>query len=169
MKIKALSLWQPWASLIAVGAKKYETRSWRTSYHGPILICASQRHPTIKEAVELYRHFNCEKVYEVIVKQLYPDAEDPYFPIMRLYEQIPFGEAVAIAYHSVCIPTATMRWPWSWTDEMKQREIAFGDFSDGRYAWKLENVRPIVPFPVKGKQGLFEVELPENIIRELSI
>jgi hypothetical protein len=27
--MKAITLWQPWASLIAIGAKKYETRSWR--------------------------------------------------------------------------------------------------------------------------------------------
>lgn len=40
----------------------------------------------------------------------------------------------------------------------------FGDFSPGRYAWKLENVRTIEPFPVKGCQGLFEVEVPEGLI-----
>ena len=42
MKIKAISLWQPWANLIAVGAKKYETRSWKTNYRGALLICASR-------------------------------------------------------------------------------------------------------------------------------
>lgn len=30
--MKAISLWQPWASLMAVGAKRYETRSWGTLY-----------------------------------------------------------------------------------------------------------------------------------------
>src|SRR3972149_12240119 len=40
--MKAISLWQPWASLIAVGAKKYETRSWDTPYRGPLVICASK-------------------------------------------------------------------------------------------------------------------------------
>lgn len=43
MKIKALSLWQPWASLIAIGAKKIETRGWSTKYRGPLVICSAKR------------------------------------------------------------------------------------------------------------------------------
>ena len=34
--MKAPSLWQPWASAIAVGAKRVETRSWPTNYRGPL-------------------------------------------------------------------------------------------------------------------------------------
>ena len=40
--VPALSLWEPWASLMAVGAKTIETRSWATRYRGPLLICASK-------------------------------------------------------------------------------------------------------------------------------
>lgn len=36
--MKVLSVLQPWASLIAIGAKRYETRSWRTDHRGPIAI-----------------------------------------------------------------------------------------------------------------------------------
>uniref|UniRef100_A0A6M3J354 ASCH domain-containing protein n=1 Tax=viral metagenome TaxID=1070528 RepID=A0A6M3J354_9ZZZZ len=36
--MKAISLWQPWASAMALGWKKIETRSWGTSYRGPPLI-----------------------------------------------------------------------------------------------------------------------------------
>lgn len=32
----------------------------------------------------------------------------------------------------------------------------------GRYAWILEDVEPISPFPVRGRQGLFDVELPSE-------
>jgi len=42
MIIKALSLKQPWASLVAEGHKSIETRRWRTYYRGPLLICASK-------------------------------------------------------------------------------------------------------------------------------
>jgi hypothetical protein len=42
MIIKALSLKQPYANLIAEGKKTIETRSWTTRYRGDILICASQ-------------------------------------------------------------------------------------------------------------------------------
>lgn len=41
--MKALSLWQPWASLIADGRKKVETRSWNMLYRGPLAIHASKR------------------------------------------------------------------------------------------------------------------------------
>ena len=45
--MKALTLWQPWASLIAVGAKTIETRSWSTAYRGPLLIHAAKRRPDV--------------------------------------------------------------------------------------------------------------------------
>jgi hypothetical protein len=41
--VKALSVRQPWAYLIATGKKTVECRSWRTDYRGPLLICASGR------------------------------------------------------------------------------------------------------------------------------
>lgn len=41
--MKALSLWQPWASLYVLGVKALETRSWPTSYRGPLLVHAAQR------------------------------------------------------------------------------------------------------------------------------
>ena len=44
-EIKAISLWQPWASLIALGGKKIETRSWPTKYRGPLAIHASKNQP----------------------------------------------------------------------------------------------------------------------------
>ena len=41
--MKALSLWQPWASLVALRVKTIETRSWSTSYRGPLAIHAAKR------------------------------------------------------------------------------------------------------------------------------
>lgn len=43
--MKAISLWQPWASLVADGRKRFETRSWATAYRGPLLICSTRDHP----------------------------------------------------------------------------------------------------------------------------
>lgn len=42
---KALTLWQPWASLVALGVKTIETRSWSTAYRGPLAIHAAARRP----------------------------------------------------------------------------------------------------------------------------
>ena len=40
IKLKVLTLRQPWATLVAEGIKKYEFRSWKTNYRGKILIHA---------------------------------------------------------------------------------------------------------------------------------
>lgn len=41
--MRALSLWQPWASLIADGRKKIETRHWPLYYRGPLAIHAAMK------------------------------------------------------------------------------------------------------------------------------
>ncbi len=41
--IKALSIQQPWAWLIAQGHKDIENRTWPTVYRGPVLIHAGKR------------------------------------------------------------------------------------------------------------------------------
>jgi hypothetical protein len=41
-QVKALSVKQPWANLIAAGEKTIETRTWATDYRGPILIVSSR-------------------------------------------------------------------------------------------------------------------------------
>ncbi|MFN6025464.1 MAG: ASCH domain-containing protein, partial [Planctomyces sp.] len=40
--MKALSIRQPFASLIAAGKKTVELRTWYTHYRGPLLICAAK-------------------------------------------------------------------------------------------------------------------------------
>lgn len=47
--MKALSVKQPWANLIASGAKTIETRTWYTPYRGPLVIVSS-RQPNIAPA-----------------------------------------------------------------------------------------------------------------------
>ena len=46
--MKALTIWQPYAQAIAIGLKKFETRSWSTKYRGKIAIHASVK-PLSKE------------------------------------------------------------------------------------------------------------------------
>lgn len=43
--MKALSLWQPWASLMAFGEKKIETRCWSTKFRGEMAIHATAKEP----------------------------------------------------------------------------------------------------------------------------
>ena len=39
--MKVITLTQPWATLVAIGAKRIETRSWPTRYRGPLAIHAA--------------------------------------------------------------------------------------------------------------------------------
>lgn len=144
IKIKAISLWQPWASLIAVGAKKYETRSWKTNYRGPLLICAT------KKIIKL----PCVGSWE-------------FRRAARLALNIPAGQSFRTDHHGMAVAIAYLTGCYRIEDfihnpeayPLSDNEKVFGDFSPGRYAWKLENVRAIEPFPVRGRQGLFEVEV----------
>jgi hypothetical protein len=45
--MKALTVAQPWATLIAIGAKRIETRSWTTRHRGPLAIHAAHAFPRI--------------------------------------------------------------------------------------------------------------------------
>lgn len=147
--IKAISLWQPWASLIAVGAKKYETRSWATNYRGPLLICAATKILSIKDIMGLLVELS-------LFKHLGPKYHRTGGGPIDLFNNLPFGKAVAVVDLTKCTKTENC------FPKQMQGALPFGDFSPGRYAWRLENVRAIEPFPVTGRQGLFEVELPED-------
>ena len=135
--MKALSLWQPWASLIAVGAKRFETRGWATAYRGPLVICAAKRKITRDEcdemdAPEFLRALNVESL-----------------------DELPLGVAVCLASLTACRSTESVVFG---SDAHRIREHAFGNFAPGRFAWRLDNVRPFArPIPIKGAQGLFDV------------
>jgi hypothetical protein len=135
MKIKAISLWQPWATLVAIGAKHYETRHWPTGYRGPLAIHAAKR--WTPEQGDL-----C--------------ITEPFRTALRGFHlRLPLGELLAICDLAGCFTT---NYP---PPGISGDEIAFGDWSPGRFAWRLENVRCLTPpIPWKGSQGFFEVELP---------
>jgi activating signal cointegrator 1 len=165
--MRALTLWQPWASLIAVGAKTIETRGWSTSYRGPLLIHAAK--------------FRCAQPWRLAV----PIAAVP--AVDALDRPLPLGAVVAAADLVDCVPILAPldRLPRSWmphvaetingelrvwqgsndhapcpsmtwrTTEIEDQR-PFGDFTEGRYAWLLENVLPLAePVPAKGQQGLW--------------
>lgn len=51
--MKAISIKQPWASLIASGEKTLEIRSWQTKVRGDVLLCSSAN-PKIKGLLSGY-------------------------------------------------------------------------------------------------------------------
>lgn len=55
--MKALSIKEPWASLIFEGRKTIETRTWKTGYRGRLLLCASKS-PKGKLSGRAFAHCN---------------------------------------------------------------------------------------------------------------
>ena len=54
--MKAISIKEPWASLIHTGKKTIETRTWKTNYRGPLLLCASKNPQWIDDYPGLIAH-----------------------------------------------------------------------------------------------------------------
>lgn len=126
--MKALSLWQPWASAIALGMKMVETRHWSTRYRGPLAIHAAKRWT----ADEREMH-----ALEVAVGAMPPT--------------LPLGAFVATAQ------LVDIRRTEDLTD-LLTAEYYWGNYGPGRFGWVLVDIRPLpAPVPFKGHQGLFEV------------
>lgn len=52
--MRALTLHQPWATLVAIGAKRIETRSWHTAYRGLVAIHAGRHRPPMQHLPKLW-------------------------------------------------------------------------------------------------------------------
>lgn len=149
-EIRCLSLWQPWASLMAVGAKKIETRSWATDYTGLVAIHAAK-----KWTGELKDILGTEPFHSAL------DAEIVRLARRRQPTLLPLGAIVGLGYLKACYRTEYLRRHPD-VYGLTEREEAFGDFSDGRFGWCFQNIFAFVePIPMKGQQGLWTLD-PET-------
>ncbi len=154
--MKCISLWQPWASLIMAGAKTYETRSWPTGYRGPLVICAAKYWS--KKLASYLSQEEFQKGLGPLRGR--PKTESNGQLTLGLTgtnfqaEDLPFGAALGVVDLLGCRRTDILAW-----QEIAE-EYSFGNYDPGRYAWKLENVRPFPsPIPMRGAQGLFAPSL----------
>lgn len=133
--IKALTIRQPWASLIAIGAKQYETRSWSTGYRGPLVIHASKGFSNEERAFLKSKPFHW-----AFQRAGYREPFD-----------LPLGAAVCVVDLVDVLRVETVR------GKLEGDEKYFGNYADGRFAWKMANVR-LIPFPIKvgGSLGLWD-------------
>lgn len=131
--MRALSLWQPWASAIALGIKTVETRAWSTKYRGPLLIHATQRFP--REAREFAA---TERA------------------LGRLPPRLPLGAVVAVATLVDVRPTEEVAL------EVSALERLYGDYTPGRWAWMLSDVRPLAVAELFGATGLQGLWTPDE-------
>ena len=145
--MKSISLHQPWASAIALGLKRWETRGRPTHIRGRIAIHAAK-----KDTVDLERVWD-DFMWSASICT--PFAKAGYSKFLDL----PFGAIIATADLVDCIPTEVALLKGF----ISSVEQALGNYLPGRFAWKLENVRPLAkPIPFKGRQGWFEV--PDSLL-----
>lgn len=155
--MKALSLTQPWATLVAIGAKRVETRSWRTSYRGPVAIHAAQGFPGWAQN---------ECLGEPFMGRLMVAG----FSHTR---ELPRGAMVAVAAISGVYRIPPDLWEPDpaapdgfWERIVTTDEHDFGDYAPGRYAWQLTRVQALPqPVPCKGALGLWA--LPPDVYEQV--
>ena len=140
--IRALSLWQPWASLIVSGIKRFETRSWRSQYRGLLAIHAAKR-PT---------DFTATRDLADLIRQVkgHSPSELPRGTLVGFVE--------VVAYH----PTHEIR------ERLSREELRAGNYADGRWAWELQHPRWLpsyVPYKkYRGRQGLWKIRIDKSLI-----
>ena len=156
MEIRALTLLQPWASLVMHGAKSIETRPSRTWYRGYLLIHAARTFPGW--ARDLCKQ---EPFATVLSAGGYADpASGRVDPAL-----LPLGAILAICNlkHCVRIGTLGVDLPPA------EPERSFGDYTVGHYAWILRDVQKLpAPIPAQGCTGLWEPDAAVlSVVREL--
>lgn len=142
--MKALSLIQPWATLIAIGAKCIETRAWPTDYRGPLAIHASKwlapNGKIVSRAVADYLDLCHVEPFRSALTQGGIDR----------VRDLPSGAIVAVASLVDVVRTDTLM--------VDGYERAFGNYAPGRFAWQLADVRPLsTPVPFRGMPGLWDL------------
>jgi hypothetical protein len=139
--VRCISLWQPWASLMACGAKFIETRHWPTSVRGAVCIHASKTTQGIVECLEIDPDHMAamEKALGL--------------PIHQWEKKLPLGQIIAEGSLTGCLDSqiALTRHP---------DQAPFGNFAPGRYGHVYQNLRPIGPFHYRGAQGFFNATIP---------
>ena len=155
--MKALSLRQPWATLMAEQYKCIETRSWSTPYRGALAIHAAK-----KKDLEARHLWISEKRSGAIPRSL------------PLFDDLPLGRLLCVVELIDVVPTEWLleshedkasqyRTEYFSHNGMPEPEERYGDYSPGRFAWITQGCRKVDGQPpAVGHQWLFNVELPDG-------
>ena len=147
--MKAITLTQPWATLVAIGAKRIETRSWRTPYRGSLAIHAAKGYPSWAKETCFTEPFASVLDAAGIYKQAMPRGI--VLATCRLIACVPTRD-LHLGRIVECDPSARCE-PFPITEQ----ELAFGDYSPGRWAWLLADVIAFpIPIPARGALSLWE-------------
>lgn len=146
--MKALTIWQPYATLIATGAKEHEWRGWRP----PAAVPPGTRIAIHAAKTDAHLGLTRRWPFAGLLERA-ADAGQIDEPAT-----LPLGAFVASAVLAEVIPSEAREW--------SDVEAALGAPGPGRYAWRLEGVRALnVPVPFRGAQGLWTV--PSELVAQL--
>ena len=143
-----LSLCQPYASLLAFGIKKFETRGWKPG---------DKNLAILREAGFLI-HASASKKFSHLM------GEAPFARHLSRLGPLPYGAIIGWAKIGSIMRVEQWRqeniFPGTpralWPDE-----YFFGDYEPGRWAWQITQWRDFcVPTPVKGKLSLWDYDGP---------
>lgn len=164
--MKVITLTQPWATLVAIGAKRIETRSWATRYRGPLAIHAAAGLGPVGGKHGLLELLSTEPFWGVLRQALYvPNVGYPA-DAETIAEELDYGAILGQANLFDCVPTERIgpnwhRWQYPATDDaaqwhMTDQERAFGDYSPGRFAFLLGKPQAFAePIPARGQLKLW--------------
>lgn len=149
--MKALTLTQPYAFLVADLLKRYETRSWTTNYRGPIAIHAASTLNGVGGKAGFLRLLD-ELPEGIGARIRYWYGTD--------WRNMELGAVVALSWlEDVELIDYALR------EHLDEDELAVGNYQDGRYAWRLREPIRITPVKATGHLGLWDMDdelLPEK-------
>lgn len=133
--MKVLTIRQPWASLIILGYKDVENRTWWTSIRGKIAIHASQ-----SKAMEDWRRAIATVV--LVRKCGLSEAEHWLKTEIGAFQDLPRGKILGTVNLTAC--TRTISSPWHFK---------------GNWGYYLSEARSFKsPIPMKGMLGFWETK-----------
>ncbi len=157
--MRAISLWQPWASAMALGLKKIETRSWnvraRTCERIAIHAAARRNHRDETQALLDIAEFLEERGGDRATLQ-------PLFDL----DALPRGAVIGVGRFHGCAQTEQR----GFIERLSPLEHSLGNYAPGRYAWMFDRVdRLPKPVPMRGKQGLWIIgdDAVRDVLRQL--
>jgi activating signal cointegrator 1 len=197
MEYTVLTLTQPYASLVALGVKTFETRDWGTRYRDMLLIhagkglvpvggraglielCLSEPFRSVLLAADVLRlgqRHDIDRHPNWFHLESTPGAHEPYSLLL------PRAAIVASTQLIDCCPLSIQNGRACYWNQDKgvwkvvsEQEAAFGDFSEGRRGFRLTDIQALpTPIPARGALGLWRWEgevstmrLPEQSLRSL--
>jgi activating signal cointegrator 1 len=150
--VPILSLWQPWALLLAAGVKRIETRSWPLRRPLPALLAVHAAKKWDALLFDLARRAPFRGHLEALGVRFPGTRPTPVPPGLALGAVVGLVRVVEVA------PSEKLH-ARLFADREQRRgpEIEFGDFTPGRWGFVCDaHLRLAEPVPMRGQQGLWQ-------------